>query len=1052
MKKILLSFLFFIFVCIYANAANEAISGWGNTNTSYSTRTNSDGWTATNTALVNVDNTVCPTLNGKTSAIGVLTSPELSGGISSLTLKATNTYKDTKGISLKAEIKQNGAVLASHDFTDASIAQNSIFSQTWDGFNINGEFVIVITNNCPSNKNSNADRVSIISLTWEEGAPVNPNAPESVEISSVIEGSCAQITLSCPTEGAKIFYGFSEDSMDKEYTTPFTVTENCTVYAYAEKDGEKSNVSSYYIDLPYTSFKNVINNSKLTDAVSIVGDFQVIYQNKDKNRLVLTDGESNLLIFKDGSNYSIDYPVGTKISKIEGSVVEFHKCFRLIDAVLTEGGNGASITSIELSSFEGLNYDDNIFDEVVLRNATIAGKDLGKPVIMLGEESITLYDLFEIGYENTVGCEITGFVWKYDDNLVIVPISIEGGVVVSTVETPVITPAQRELKPGDKVTITCATENVKIYYTLDDSDPTEESSLYEEPFDFTGDQVTVKARAYYAGNDENVSMLPSTIASRTYHVWDPTCNVLSEGNHDVNEKNTLGTYVMHSCVVDDVEYHMNAAHYGENGNGKESYTNSSIAMNNNGRFSYLIQVGENEGYVLDRIEVAYNQSDSKIQFAVRGSNIPFDDSAEGYTGDENDNKEKSKFCMPIIQGNGDQIGIITVNNPSIEFDKDYKYFALYPTASGAVYIDNITIYYREPAPLTNPAIFGLEDLDEDNIMYDEDEERYFVMSDHALDIDFDVDPYSDVQVMYVLTPMDQDLTEEPQPQVYDGSSIAIEGATALVYWAVNEKTEEQTEPVSYVFMISSPLEAPAMLGLDDASVEGAETGFLVEADHALNITFDIDPEAFNVQVVYTMSTDEDEDDAEPQVYAGEPIVIDKDCEFSYYAIDMSTGNRSEEVNYMFFITLPEPVAPELPTLKAEGAQIEDGFINCKDNLTINFEVPEGIHVYYSLGTGVDAPKKAHGDADEHKDFTKHTGEAIELTGAHKTLSFYACDPATGLHSDTTTYTLNIATGIADIDADDPDAIYFNLQGVQIAKPENGLYIRVQKGKSEKMMK
>ena len=280
MKKILLSFLFFIFVCIYANAANEAISGWGSKNSSYSTRTNSDGWTATNAALVDVDNTVCPTLNGKTSAFGVLTSPELSGGISSLTLKATNTYKDTKGISLKAEIKQNGAVLASHDFTDASIAQNSIFSQTWDGFNINGEFVIVITNNCPSNKNSNADRVSIISLTWEEGAAVNPNAPESVEISSVIEGSCAQITLSCPTEGAKIFYGFSEDSMDKEYTAPFTVTENCTVYAYAEKDGEKSNVSSYYIDLPYTSFKKVINNSKLTDAVSIIGDFQVIYQQR----------------------------------------------------------------------------------------------------------------------------------------------------------------------------------------------------------------------------------------------------------------------------------------------------------------------------------------------------------------------------------------------------------------------------------------------------------------------------------------------------------------------------------------------------------------------------------------------------------------------------------------------------------------------------------------------------------------------------------------------------------------------------------------------------
>lgn len=871
------------------------------------------------------------------------------------------------------------------------------------------------------------------------------SAVQKVEIDYQVVGVEGIVSLTCPTEGSKIFYGFSEDSMDKEYTAPFTVTENCTVYAYAEKDGEKSNVSSYYIDLPYTSFKKVINNSKLTDAVSIIGDFQVIYQNKDKNRLVLTDGESNLLIFKDGSSYSIDYPVGTKISKIEGSVVEFHKCFRLIDAILTEGGNGASITSLELSSFDGLNYDDNIFDEVVLRNATIAGKDLGKPVIMLGEESITLYDLFEIGYENTVGCEITGFVWKYDDNLVIVPISIEGGVVVSTVETPVITPAQRELKLGDEVTITCATDNVKIYYTLDDSDPTEESSLYEGPFDFTGDQVTVKARAYYAGNDENVSMLPSAIASRTYHVWDPTCNVITVHNHEISK---LTTYEKHTCTVDGVDYSMMAAHTGEGGQGGSTGTQYSLVMNNNnktaGYFCYIIQASENDGYVLNGIELGYNQSDSKITFEVRGANTPFDDSAS----EGSERKE-------AITGHGTRIGVISASSPSLTFEKDYKYFALYPTASGAVYLDNITIYYREPAPLTTPAILGLEDLDENNVMYDEDEERYFVMSDHALDIDFDfdVDLDPDVQVMYVLTPMDQDLTEEPQPQVYDGSSIAIEGTTALVYWAVNEKTEEQTEPVTYVFMISSPLEAPAMLGLDDASVEGdAETGFSVEADHALNITFDIDPEAFNVQVVYTMSTDEDEDDAEPQVYAGEPIVIDKDCEFSYFAIDMSTGNRSEEVNYMFFITLPEPVAPELPTLKAEGAQVENGFINCKDNLTINFEVPEGIHVYYSLGTDVDAPKRAHGDADAHKDFTKHDGEDIELTGAHKTLSFYACDPATGLHSDTTTYTLNIATGIADIDADDPDAIYFNLQGVQIAKPENGLYIRVQKGKSEKMMK
>ena len=840
------------------------------------------------------------------------------------------------------------------------------------------------------------------------------SAVQKVEIDYQVVGVEGIVSLTCPTEGAKIFYGFSEDSMNKEYIAPFTVTENCTVYAYAEKDGEQSNVNSLAIDLPYTSFKDVLDNASSKEKVTVVGNFQVIRQ--AGQYLMLTDGTSNMLVY----NTSEVFTPGDKISSISAVVSIYNNLFELTEAEFTLGGEGAEMEPRQLTTFEGLNYDDNLFDYVIIKGCNISGKDGKRANIELEEETIEMYDTFGTDFENGMNYDITGFVWRNKDVLQIVPDIIEGGVFVETVETPVISPDQRELKPDDQVTITCVTDNVNIYYTLDDSDPTEESTLYEGPFAFTGDQITLKARAYYAGTD--VEMLPSEIASHTYHVWDPYCNVITATNHD----GSATSYVAHTHSVDGVDYAMNAIHSKDHG----------IQMNNKTeRFCYLIQTGDNEGLSLKSIVLDYEGSaNNNVSFTVRGSNKPFvqDEAA--------------------IKSNGVVVGTITPDSPSVDFEKDYNYFALYPAKNALVYLNSITINYRDPLPLTNPAILGLEDLDENNVMYDEEEERYFVMSDHALDIDFDVDSDSDVQVMYVLTPIDQELTEEPQPQVYDGSSIAIEGATALEYWAVNEKTKEETEHVTYVFMISSPLEAPAMLGLDDASVEGDETCFLVEADHALNITFDLDPEAFNVQVVYTMSTAEDEDDADEQVYAGEPIVIDKDCEFSYYAIDMSTGNRSEEINYMFEITLPEPVAPQLPELKAEGAQVENGFINCKDNLTINFEVPEGIHVYYSLGTAVDAPKKAHGDADAHKDFTKHDGEDIELTGAHKTLSFYACDPATGLHSDTTTYTLNIATGIADIDADDPDAIYFNLQGVQIAKPENGLYIRVQKGKSEKMMK
>lgn len=297
---------------------------------------------------------------------------------------------------------------------------------------------------------------------------------------------------------------------------------------------------------------------------------------------------------------------------------------------------------------------------------------------------------------------------------------------------------------------------------------------------------------------------------------------------------------------------------------------------------------------------------------------------------------------------------------------------------------------------------------------------------------------------------DIDDNQEAGFEIYeDGITIPANTRGKLVFYIANYGYKSPKRTI--ILEATEPLVTPKMLGLDEVEIGEMMAGvYEVKSDHALEVSFDyvVDPDS-PVQLVYMIQNDElDIEDT----YNGESLKIDQSCAMQYYLVNSETFETSDPVIYMFEITLPEPVAPELPELKAEGAQIEDGFINCKDNLTINFEVPEGIHVYYSLGTAVDAPKKAHGDADEHKDFTKHTGEDIELTGAHKTLSFYACDPATGLHSDITTYTLNIATGIADIDADDPDAIYFNLQGVQIAKPENGLYIRVQKGKSEKMMK
>ncbi len=60
------------------------------------------------------------------------------------------------------------------------------------------------------------------------------------------------------------------------------------------------------------------------------------------------------------------------------------------------------------------------------------------------------------------------------------------------------------------VSLTCSTPNNKIYYTLDGSDPTEESTLYTEPFEIHDANVTVKAIAtaegYNLGNIQEKSI------------------------------------------------------------------------------------------------------------------------------------------------------------------------------------------------------------------------------------------------------------------------------------------------------------------------------------------------------------------------------------------------------------------------------------------------------------------------------------------------------------------------------------------------------------------
>ena len=140
--------------------------------TSYAERTNNQGWTAVNSAIINgkeyngVD-TWAITLNGKNSAPGKVTSAKLTGGIKKLSFKYGFPFGDTQ-VKLTINIKQGDNVVATKTLERTDMTQSTVYEFTWTlDTPVEGEFTIEIVNECLSDSTKNKDRLSIWDLTWE---------------------------------------------------------------------------------------------------------------------------------------------------------------------------------------------------------------------------------------------------------------------------------------------------------------------------------------------------------------------------------------------------------------------------------------------------------------------------------------------------------------------------------------------------------------------------------------------------------------------------------------------------------------------------------------------------------------------------------------------------------------------------------------------------------------------------------------------------------------------------------------------------------------------
>lgn len=146
-------------------ASVTTTAGWVGENVAVQSGGDKDSGPVFQSLLGSDSNVKGMVINGKTTAVGKITSPDLTGGCGTLSFDYGIAFSENKPIDFKVEIKQGGEVVKSFDVKQESPVKFQKYSFS-ENVGVTGTFQIVITNNSPSASTSNKDRYTIFNIKW----------------------------------------------------------------------------------------------------------------------------------------------------------------------------------------------------------------------------------------------------------------------------------------------------------------------------------------------------------------------------------------------------------------------------------------------------------------------------------------------------------------------------------------------------------------------------------------------------------------------------------------------------------------------------------------------------------------------------------------------------------------------------------------------------------------------------------------------------------------------------------------------------------------------
>ena len=347
-------------------------------------------------------------------------------------------------------------------------------------------------------------------------------------------------TITCATADAVIRYttdGTEPTETSTVYTAPVTINATTTLKAKAWKTGmEASLMAAATYNFPHevaniAAFKaaNTVTNNTV---YKITGDVNFVF--RSGRYMFVEDASAALLIFDNSTSViTTTYNEGDVISGgVFGSYTLYNGMAEMVPARNTAEATGTPVTITPMvATIPTLVAQYSTLESrlVTIENVTF----IGNKKYVNGTDTLQYYDRFaSITNEPEVGetGSITGFLANYNGQVQLYPRD-DNDFTTQTMEqvaTPVITPASGTYEGSVEVSISCATEGAIIYYTMDGTNPDENSGDYGGSFVIAATSVqaapvTVKAIAMKDG------MLNSEIASVTY-------TITPVGIHDMQQQ------------------------------------------------------------------------------------------------------------------------------------------------------------------------------------------------------------------------------------------------------------------------------------------------------------------------------------------------------------------------------------------------------------------------------------------------------------------------------------------------------------------------------------